>query len=242
MKYKTIRGIIPRWVSNKIVLGALELLRRLTNRIPAAARERNLRENSGRLLEAAVFSPGCYIENQAQWGNIRFGSGRHSCMAYSGCEIIAVCNALLALGEKTDAAGMAELISFYEKDGALLNGDFGTSPRAIFRFFQKRGYRVRGTSSRKADILDAFGGSAATFIVTVWNDCRDIMAQIHTVCLTKNAQGRFVVHNAYQRREGRFVQKDAEGRGYGRLTEAIAAIHPGAAPIYTIALLERQAG
>ena len=115
MKYKIIRGIIPRWISNKIVLGALELMRRLTNHIPVTVREQNRRENSERLLESTVFHPGHYIENQAQWGNIRFGNGKHSCMAYSGCEIIAVYNALLALGEKTDVAGMAELISSYEK-------------------------------------------------------------------------------------------------------------------------------
>ena len=235
-KYKTIRAVIPRYVGNKTLLGALELMRHLTNWISTSVRERNRRENLDGLWDTAVFEPGHYIENQAQWGRIRFGNGKHGNMAYSGCEIIATCNGLLALGEKNDAASMAELISFYEKDGALLNGEFGVSPGAIRDFFRKRGYEVSGTDSRDPEVLDIFGTGASVLIVTAWNDRDDIMAQIHTVCMTKSERGGFLVHNAYRHSGGRYLARDAGGEGYATLTEAIAAMHPGAAPVYTLSV------
>ncbi len=55
-------------------------------------------------------------------------------------------------------------------------------------------------------------------IATAYNDKNDIMAQIHTVCITKNREGKFVLHNAYHRNDkGRFC----ESRPYDTLQEAV---------------------
>ena len=80
-----------------------------------------------------------YIENQHHFGMIKYG---RSDMAYAGCEVIAVYNALRTMGEK---AGLDELIGHFERDGMVLSGRFGTAPMAIGDFFRKEGFMVEET-------------------------------------------------------------------------------------------------
>ena len=138
---------------------------------------------------------GSYIENQSQWENVKFGCSPNSNMSYSGCEIIATYNALSALGESTSADTMVNMISTYEKDGAALFGEFGTSPHAIENYMKDAGYQVQTTTSTDAEKINAIGDNSDVIIATVYNDKNDITRQIHTVCITKTPEGNYVAHN-----------------------------------------------
>jgi len=67
-------------------------------------------------------------------------------MDYSGCEIIAIYNAILSLGKTLEQENM-DLIGAYEKKGSVLWGGWGVPPRAICRCFMERGYDTAMTCS-----------------------------------------------------------------------------------------------
>lgn len=235
----SFKSMIPQRIKNRTVLRAMGAMRKLTCRIPEKVILDNRIKNCAALTDPSVFLTDAYIENQAQWEHVRFGSSKHSNMKYSGCEIIATFNALRALGEPCGIPEMAELIAMYERDGAMLNGEFGVSPGAIRDFFCKKGYRVEGSDSREADILNDRRDWVRAVIVSAYNDAHDIMAQIHTVCMTPNEAGNLVLHNAYCWNGRNYAAKDRGGKGYPLLTEAIAAIHENAAPLAVIFLGEK---
>lgn len=232
----SFRSVIPQRIPNRTVLRTMETMRKLTCRIPEKMIAENRAKNCAALTDPSVFRADAYIENQAQWENVCFGSSKHSNMKYSGCEIIATFNALKALGEPCGIPEMAELIAMYERDGAMLNGEFGVSPGAIRDFFSQKGYRVEESDGREAGILNDRRDWAKAVIVSAYNDAHDIMAQIHTVCMTRNEAGNLVLHNAYCWNGRNYVARDQGGKGYFILTEAIAAIHENAAPLAVIFL------
>lgn len=193
--------------------------------VPTQIRLRNRRENEKLLAQSSSpFVPGQFIENQQQWGSIRFGAGRKSNMQYAGCGILAAANALLALGEPVDSHRMAELICSFEKDGAVLRGDFGVSPQSIQRYLEAQGYRTQLLTCRDKEAVDRLGELCRAAIVTVYNDGTDLLAQLHTVCMAKNRAGRFVVHNAgWQTRTDPAFQK-ANAAGFASLDQAVCAV------------------
>jgi len=159
-------------------------------------------------------------------------------MKYSGCEIIATYNALVDLGVNlsnnfngNDA--MVNLISYFEENGAMLNGDFGVAPMEIEKYFKNNGYNVTSTSSTNEDRINNLGTNSETVIVTVYNDQNDIMRQVHTVCVTKDASGYYTIHNAYKMNA---ANKYIEMGGYNTLSDAISAISTDPKSIYTIGI------
>ena len=141
-------------------------------------------------------------------------------MSYSGCEIISTYNALSALGESTSADTMVNMISTYEKDGAALFGEFGTSPHAIENYMKDAGYQVQTTTSTDAEKINAIGDNSDVIIATVYNDKNNITRQIHTVCITKTPEGNYVAHNT-----GKYNgKKYEESEKVSTLNEAINQI------------------
>lgn len=134
-----------------------------------------------------------YIENQREWGDIRFGA---STMKFSGCEIIATYNALLSLGREMTEKEMMELISIYERKGAVLWGYWGTLPTAIWNYFKDRGYDAAMTDSLEQTEINAIGDRYDTIVITVYNNADNIMEQIHTINVSKNEEGKFFRHNS----------------------------------------------
>ncbi len=167
----------------------------------------NLAAN-GKVLAAAAaeksgfFTPGRFVENQNEWESVRFGL---STMKYSGCEIMAVYNALLDLGNRMTAQDMAELISKFERKGAELNGRWGCSPKSIYKYLARRGYRVTMTTSTKPDTINFIGENSNSIIITAYNDRNDIRRMIHTISVTKDNRGNYTLHNAYKRMNGRYA-------------------------------------
>lgn len=181
-------------IPNPMMAGILKLC--ATVRIPARQIEENAAANSKILEDADFFTAGSYIENQSNWKSVRFG---FSTMAYSGCEIMAVYNALLALGKKMTVEDTVELISAFEKKGAVLQGKWGTSPYAIFRYFLRHDYEAVITCSKDAERVNATAECCETLILTAYNNRYDIRNMIHTVSVTRDEKGNFILHNAYKK-------------------------------------------
>jgi len=182
---------------------------------------------------SGFFSPGSFIENQNEWESVRFGL---STMKYSGCEIMAVYNALLDLGNKMTAQNMAELISDFERKGAELSGKWGCSPKSIYKYLSHRGYRVTMTTHTDRDAINAVGRNSDSVIITAYNDRNDIRKMIHTISVTKDRDGNYTLHNAYKRINGRYAAYSGNSP-VKNLWDVIGIISQGqAAPICIIGI------
>lgn len=192
-------SFIPKYVSSRVFLAVYQMLSWI--KVPRKIREENYTSNCERLRgmnDSFWNCPHVYIENQDEWKDIRFGAGRHRNMSYSGCEIIASFNAWKALGGCTAPEQMAELISAYEAGGAALQGEFGTSPRAIAAYFKRNGFTVMTACGEESAKVAEIGNVCSVLIATVYNDKEDITKQVHTVCITFEAGRGYVLHNAYR--------------------------------------------
>ena len=214
-------SFIPRHVGNGVVLKVYHLLTLIP--VPPKIRKKNHKHNTIWLKDAKWYfltEPSAYIENQNEWGEILYGWGSHHNMKYSGCEIIATFNALKALGKAVSPDFMAELISEYEKRGAALWGEFGVSPPAICSYLTKQGFSVVTAKKDDDRSLSMADSRCRVFIATVYNDAKDITAQIHTVCITKE-KNQYILHNAYRRNQKGIY---AASISYATLKEAVAHI------------------
>lgn len=184
-----------------------------------------------KVLEAAsaeengFFSPNHFIENQNEWEQVRFG---RSTMRYSGCEIMAVYNALLDLGNEMTAQSMAELISEFERKGAAIRGKWGCTPKSIYKYLVRRGYRATMTTSANPDTINAIGENSRSIIITAYNDRNDIRNMIHTISITKDDLGTYTLHNAYKRTNGRYAAYNGNNT-IKSLWDAIGAMSQGRA-------------
>lgn len=231
---------VPRYIPNCLVawvMGLLQILRK-TSELKV---EENYIENIGRLEKQhewrggiTFFRQGAFIENQRQWHQVCFG--RDYTMSYGGCEIIAVYNALLSLGKDLSGKEFAELISHFERHGAVWGGLWGVAPQSVKPYFTKQGYRVNRTWSRKEKTINHMGEESDTLIVTSYNNGKDIFDGIHTVNISKDEKGQFYVHNdycAYQDEQGRTVF--VSHGPYNTLYEAVSHLSKGiAVPICVI--------
>lgn len=214
-------SFIPTYISNKTVLVAYRILAGI--RVSQSVREKNYKHNLEQLpkLDEKLWSdPKACIENQQQWSDIRFGSGKHSSMSYSGCEIIAAFNARKRLKGVGTSEEMAGLIQHFETSGAALWGEFGTSPWAVADYFKKCGFKVLLSYGEK-ETMEIIERESSVMIATVYNDRNNITRQIHTVCITREAGQGYVLHNAY------FVNKEGiytASPDYATLQEAVAHI------------------
>lgn len=182
--------------------------------------EHNLTElKAAKGNEDSFYTDNAYIENQAEWKNIQFGPNN---MAHSGCGIIATYNALLALEGQMGEEDMADLISTYEKDGAVLEGDYGLSPYAIYNYFQSQGYNVEMITSWEQEDINKFGQDHDTIIVTIYNNQDNLMNGLHTINITKKGD-KYIAHNAYNEKDGKY----AASNSYDTLWEAIVELSDG---------------
>ncbi len=240
------RSFIPQKMPDRLVLTILRFLSFFSFIGKKTIKEH--RDENERILGTADFfmsekAEGTsdkprFIENQIKWGKVKFGKGKHGNMAYSGCEVIAIYNALVALGasrtgdadDKTEdpAKTMSSLIGSFEKKGSVRRGEFGVAPTAIASFLKKKGYNIKIYGRKNLaedDTADSKTGSSdkgkKVYIATIYNHSHDIFEQIHTVCITKEDNGYFI-HNSYHKNaDGAYDKKPASGEGYKTLAESI---------------------
>jgi len=127
------KGVIPKNLSNKALLKLLDALSRY-NHISPNTRQDHKTDNKEAIKGMKAedkYKKGKVINNQNEWGNVKFGE---TDMAYAGCEIFATYNAMLMLGEKMNAKKLVNLITAFEKDGAVRDGKWGTSPDAVYNY------------------------------------------------------------------------------------------------------------
>ncbi|RKM56529.1 hypothetical protein D6853_07005 [Butyrivibrio sp. X503] len=195
-----IEGYIPENWSNQKLLIVLYLLSQTTG-VGAIASISHYLKN--RISIADVYTPGEYIENQWQWTDVSYGlnpPGDAGTMAYSGCELIAIVNAMHSLGYDMSVDEVAELIRQYEGRGATLGGIWGTSPTVIYENLCSQGYDIQLCQSTDYSEIKKIAESSDTLIVTVYNDKNDLTQMIHTVNIeivthTDGSYG-YIVHNS----------------------------------------------
>jgi uncharacterized protein YvpB len=146
-----------------------------------------------------LYTPGEYIENQNDWGDVKYGKRD---MAYSGCEIIAVINALHSMGYKMESEEVVDLISKFEKKGAIINGEWGTSPTALANYLRnEKKCIVKCTTSTNYDKIQKVVEDSDTIIVTLYNEKDDLSKAVHTINIEKstdeNGELVYINHNAY---------------------------------------------
>ena len=191
-------SFIPKHVNNRISLRVYQILALIP--VPRKTREHNYNSNIVELKKAKWdfwTVPTALIENQSEWEKIMFGAGSHHNMRYSGCEIMAAFNVRKVLTGVCSPESMAALISEFEAKGAAKRGEFGVSPRAVEAYLRKHGFKVTTTDKVDEKSLKTVDSQCQVLIATVYNDANNIMKQIHTVCITKEA-GKYILHNAYR--------------------------------------------
>ena len=189
---KSLRGFIPKHVSNKIVVGVYDFLatgNKLSRKDYSSHKKANEEafENNHKTV---VNKNGGFIEDQCRYTDMFCGKYT---MQYCGCEIMAVYNALNCIGRR-DEVSFPELINEFERDGIALSGKIGVSPKAMEKVLKARGLKTV-TSDKEAEFND-IGRKSRSLILTMYNDGTDITRQIHTVCISKK-DGKYMGHNVF---------------------------------------------
>lgn len=233
-----LTGLIPQFVPGWIVTLAMRMLSVAGGRLSVSDRTRHRTENEQRLLRRGdVLSFPHFIENQAELSDIIYGRNRKAAgsMAFSGCGVIAVWNAMMSLGMNRSGGDFLDMISEFERRYAVAGGKFGSVPSAAANIFKSRGYTPEVTYTRNRKKLDGLGKCHDVFIVTAFNDRRDIRKMLHTVCIEKKDEG-FVIHNGYRREGSRWIKS----MPYRTLSDAIWHIGADSVPVSTVCLSRRE--
>ena len=89
---------------------------------------------------------------------------------------------------------LARMIFDYEKDGAVLSGKFGTSPKAISDFLTRLGFITYFSTDEEE--FDKIGREHDSLILTMYNDRNDIRKEVHTINISKDCE-MYTAHNVY---------------------------------------------
>ena len=125
-------------------------------------------------------------QNTGAVSKLKFGTNT---MDNNGCEIIAVYNAMKTLGNQKD---IRDIAYYFENDGQMLKGEFGTNPYANKRYFEKEGYKVKVVEGEK--ITEEELPKADAYIVSFWNS-NDVMDALHTVAMRRTKDGKYELFN-----------------------------------------------
>lgn len=138
----------------------------------------NRRRNRAAQVEGFLHNQGDAAARQFRYG---FFPSSHN-----GCGWIATYNACRILG---DDVKPAEIISEFERYGAILFGALGTIPAALTHFFRKRGYHT--ASSGKRERFDEMAKDATVSILWYWHG-----RGAHFIALRPSEDG-FVGYNVF---------------------------------------------
>ena len=131
-----------------------------------------------------------YVNGQKRepYASFKYGTGY---MKENGCGVIAVHNALVAVGKGKE---LRDVALYFEDNGAILGGVFGTDPTAAVAYFESNGCAVE--TIYDAQEFDDVASSSVVSVLTFWNT-DSIFDGAHTVALVKNANGSINVYNYY---------------------------------------------
>lgn len=146
---------------------------------------------------------GSYIndQNHGPVGKLRYGLWD---MYHNGCELIAVYNSLVTLGEKPD---IKKIAYHFENGGQKLLGIFGTSPFANEKYFKDRGYETKlivGDEKIENHELP----KADAYIITFINN-GNIGDGVHTVSFKKNSDNDYEFFNHISNKKNKSRHKES---------------------------------
>lgn len=182
---------IPNRVDNHVIVSVLELMRK-AQRVFHKDFSANLKYNEEKFkrhTESIQKNHG-YIEDQNNYEDMKYGKVT---MKYAGCEIFATYNAVFSLTGKHEMS-LAQMIFDYEKDGAVLSGRFGTSPKAISDYLTRLGFITYFSTDEEE--FDKIGREYDSLILTMYNDRNDIRKEVHTINISKDFE-MYTAHNVY---------------------------------------------
>ena len=181
-----LKSFLQKNVPNEIVLNFFEYLKTLQKKEYPTHLSENRKGFKNHL--STIKANNGYIEDQRNYKDMSYGDYT---LSYNGCELIAIYNALYELTKKNDT-DFAQIIDIHEKNGILINGVFGTSMKTIEQYFIKNGFPTKSSSIK--DDYEQIAKNSDVLILTIYNNKDDIMAQIHTIAITKK-NGKYFVHN-----------------------------------------------
>jgi hypothetical protein len=181
-------SFLQKNVSNKAFIKAAEAFRKLTPKEYPNNLQQNIKAFPNH--SSTIKKNNGYIEDQSQYTDMVYGI---QTISQSGCNLIAVYNALYDLTEEENI-NFPEIIDYFEQDGngIILYGYFGTAPQAAEEYFRKLGFKTQ-SSTEKEDYLN-IQNSCDAFILTIYNNVDDITRSLHTLSISKR-NGKFWVHN-----------------------------------------------
>ncbi|MCR5641460.1 MAG: C39 family peptidase [Lachnospiraceae bacterium] len=212
---------------NKCLLAIMQFLATF-GRVRGVRRKQNHRIRLERIAGHMTYG---YVEDQKRWTNVPFG---RFTMAFSGCEIFAVYNALHYWNRQFGYRELAELIYAFEGKGAMLWGGFGTSPYALRDYFLQRDYVVKTTTSDQPKEIQKLEQENAVYILTAFNEGHNIFKQIHTVCITLEKDGWYLHNNGNKNTHGRYVATK-----YPSLVQAVRCMRSNSRLIYLMAIAQK---
>lgn len=183
-----ICGFIPGKVDDRIVLDIYELMQKTEHffhRNPPSSIQKN---TAAFLSHLTAIRKSGYVEDQHAYDDMSYGV---TTMKHAGCEIFAVYNTLYTINRR-HTIPLPELIHSFEKEGMVLSGKFGTSPKSMIRFLNRIGYKTEIATDPLA--YNDLGQRYKALILTMYNNAEDIRDEIHTVHISRSSSG-FTAHN-----------------------------------------------
>lgn len=181
------KSFIPQFISNETAINFFDKLRQSSSgkKFPDNL-SKNLKnfENHKKTIE----KNNGFIEDQHSFTDMNYGN---KVFQYCGCEVVAAFNAMNDLTGNKDIS-LPLMIEYFENDGIILSGIFGTAPTAIKDYFTFQGFETASTTMEED--YDKFGQIYDTFIFTFYVDKYNIFKQVHAVNICKK-DGKLTVHN-----------------------------------------------
>lgn len=183
------KSFIPQKISNETAINFFEVLRKVSRET-----KNNFQDNLSKNIKnfenhkKTIENNKGYIEDQHSYKDMFYGNKTFD---YCGCEVIAVFNALNDLNNNNDIS-LPLIIDYFEKDGIILSGIFGTAPTAIEDFFIKKGFETYSTT--KEEEYEKIENNYDSFIFTFYENKNDIFKQVHAVNISKK-NDKFYAHN-----------------------------------------------
>ena len=180
-----IKSFIPKHISNETAIKSIDTLKVKNFKFGNLSKNEKNYENHKKMIEK---NKG-FIEDQNSYKDMYYGK---KTMDYNGCGVIAAFNAMYDLtGEHIFSLPL--MIEYFEEDGIVMMGIFGTSPNSIKNFFAKQGFDT--ISSTKEEEFNKIGDNYESFILTFYNNGLDIFSQVHIANISKT-NGKFSIHNS----------------------------------------------
>ncbi len=181
-------GFIPQYISAGAILGFLKIF---SFRIPEKTRNRHFQTNEKAWKDAEKKAvSGIFIERQSELSGLVLGKEKAD---YNACEVIAAYNACVSMKE---TVSFPELLSEFERLGLVFFGGFGTAPDRLVRYFRAKGCSVSELKSRRMtkEAVGSMQKDHEVYLLTAFNDRKNILSEVHTVCISKEEDG-FRIHN-----------------------------------------------